>query len=86
MTITLLPERAVGGRSYAAVTDAGALQAFRELRRLEGIIPALEPAHALAGILQTAPDRRAGEVLLVCLSGWGDKGMEQAAAMIGNLA
>ncbi|HWX74370.1 MAG TPA: pyridoxal-phosphate dependent enzyme, partial [Solirubrobacteraceae bacterium] len=54
---------------YEAVTDAQALEAFRELARLEGIIPALETAHALAWVLA----REDGELDLVCLSGRGDK-------------
>ena len=54
---------------YEAVTDAQALEAFGELARLEGIIPALETAHALAWVL--AQER--GELDLVCLSGRGDK-------------
>ena len=52
-----------------AVTDEQALAAFRELARLEGIIPALETAHALAWVL----DQPDGELDLVCLSGRGDK-------------
>jgi tryptophan synthase beta chain len=58
-----------GRARYEAVTDEQALEAFRELTRLEGIIPALETAHALAWVL--AQD--AGELDLVCLSGRGDK-------------
>jgi tryptophan synthase beta chain len=58
-----------GRARYEAVTDAQALEAFRELTRLEGIIPALETAHALAWVLA----QRAGELDLVCLSGRGDK-------------
>jgi tryptophan synthase beta chain len=54
---------------YVAVTDAQALDAFRTLARLEGIIPALETAHALAWTLA----QRDGELDLVCLSGRGDK-------------
>ena len=58
-----------GRARYEAVTDAQALEAFGELARLEGIIPALETAHALAWVL--AQER--GELDLVCLSGRGDK-------------
>ena len=58
-----------GRARYEAVTDEQALRAFGELTRLEGIIPALETAHALAWVL-ARPD---GELDLVCLSGRGDK-------------
>jgi tryptophan synthase beta chain len=61
---------------YVAVTDTQALAAFRELARLEGIIPALETAHALAWVL--AQDE--GELDLVCLSGRGDKDLAEVLA------
>jgi tryptophan synthase beta chain len=61
--------RDAGRARYEAVTDAQALEAFRELTRLEGIIPALETAHALAWVLA----QEEGELDLVCLSGRGDK-------------
>jgi tryptophan synthase beta chain len=59
--------------SYVAVTDEQALAAFRELARLEGIIPALETAHALAWTLA----QREGTLDLVCLSGRGDKDLAE---------
>ncbi len=62
-----------GRARYVAVTDAQALEAFRVLARLEGIIPALETAHALAWVL-AEPD---GELDLVCLSGRGDKDLAE---------
>jgi tryptophan synthase beta chain len=62
-----------GRARYVAVTDAQALEAFRALARLEGIIPALETAHALAWVL-AEPD---GELDLVCLSGRGDKDLAE---------
>jgi tryptophan synthase beta chain len=58
-----------GRARYEAVTDAQALAGFRELTRLEGIIPALETAHALAWLLA----QQHGELDLICLSGRGDK-------------
>jgi tryptophan synthase beta chain len=61
---------------YVAVTDAQALAAFRELARLEGIIPALETAHALAWVLA----QNDGELDLVCLSGRGDKDLAEVLA------
>jgi tryptophan synthase beta chain len=62
-----------GRARYVAVTDLEALAAFREVARLEGIIPALETAHALAWVL-TQPE---GELDLVCLSGRGDKDLAE---------
>jgi tryptophan synthase beta chain len=68
--------RDIGRAEYVAVTDAEAVAAFKLCSRLEGIMPALEPAHALhhAGLLagRLGPDGR----VLVCLSGRGDKDME----------
>ena len=66
-----------GRARYVAVTDADALAAFREITRLEGIIPALETAHALAWVLA-----QQGEGLdLVCLSGRGDKDLAEVLGM-----
>jgi tryptophan synthase beta chain len=65
--------RDTGRARYVAVTDAQALAAFRELARLEGIIPALETAHALAWVL-AEPE---GELDLLCLSGRGDKDLAE---------
>ena len=65
-----------GRARYVAVTDAEAVAAFRALARLEGIIPALETAHALAWILA----QPAGELDLVCLSGRGDKDLAEVLA------
>ncbi len=62
-----------GRASYEAVTDTAALAAFREISRLEGIIPALESAHALAWTLAQSD----GELDLVCLSGRGDKDLAE---------
>jgi tryptophan synthase beta chain len=62
-----------GRARYVAVTDEQALAAFAELTRLEGIIPALETAHALAWVL--AQDD--GKLDLVCLSGRGDKDLAE---------
>jgi tryptophan synthase beta chain len=68
--------RDTGRARYEAVTDAQALAAFREVTRLEGIIPALETAHALAWTL-AQPE---GELDLVCLSGRGDKDLAEVLA------
>jgi tryptophan synthase beta chain len=61
---------------YTAVTDAAAIDAARTLARLEGIIPALESAHALAGLITRAPRMRRDELVIFNLSGRGDKDME----------
>jgi tryptophan synthase beta chain len=68
-----------GRARYEAVTDADALRAFRELARLEGILPALEPSHALACLLAN-PDR-SGSLDLVTLSGRGDKDLAEVLAL-----
>jgi tryptophan synthase beta chain len=65
-----------GRARYVAVTDRDALRAFREVARLEGIIPALETAHALAWVLA----QEQGEIDLVCLSGRGDKDLAEVLA------
>jgi tryptophan synthase beta chain len=68
-----------GRASYRAITDAQAMEAFSLLCRTEGIIPAIESAHALAGALQVGRDLGPGSVLLVNLSGRGDKDVDIAA-------
>jgi tryptophan synthase beta chain len=74
-----------GRASYRAVTDAEAMDAFSMLCQTEGIIPAIESAHALAGALQVGPELGGGAVLVVNLSGRGDKDMEIAARWFGHL-
>jgi len=76
-----------GRARYEAVTDADALRAFRELARLEGIVPALEPAHAIAWLLAEqgrAPTDPAG-FDVVCLSGRGDKDMAEVSTLLDQL-
>jgi tryptophan synthase beta chain len=65
-----------GQVEYTVVVDGRALAAFAELCRSEGIIPALESAHALAWVLDNAPSLPAGGQVVVNLSGRGDKDME----------
>ncbi|MBI3935715.1 MAG: tryptophan synthase subunit beta [Betaproteobacteria bacterium] len=72
-----------GRAEYAAVTDDEALRAFNDLCRLEGIIPALESAHALAYSAKIAPRMRPDQILLVNLSGRGDKDMHTVAEKMG---
>jgi tryptophan synthase beta chain len=62
------------------VTDAAALAAFGALARLEGIIPALETAHAVAWLLAARGRWAADDVVLLCVSGRGDKDVAQVAA------
>ncbi len=68
-----------GRAQYVSVTDEEALEAFHTLSDLEGIIPALESAHAIAHVLKIAPAYRERGPLLVCLSGRGDKDVEHVA-------
>ncbi len=72
-----------GRAQYVAVTDAEALQAFHELTRVEGIIPALESSHALAYIAKLAPTMDADQTIVVNLSGRGDKDIQTVAALEG---
>jgi tryptophan synthase beta chain len=69
---------------YTHVGDAEALEAARVLARTEGIIPALEPAHALAEVIKRAPEMRRDQIILVNLSGRGDKdlGIFQSAGIL----
>ncbi|HEY7683915.1 MAG TPA: tryptophan synthase subunit beta [Gemmatimonadales bacterium] len=69
---------------YEAVTDAEALDAFQALCRLEGIIPALETAHALAWLERSRGRWQAHHVVLVCLSGRGDKDVAHVAKLLGT--
>ncbi|WP_276299955.1 tryptophan synthase subunit beta [Halorussus lipolyticus] len=73
--------QAVGRCDYRAVEDDAALDAFRTLSEKEGIIPALESSHAVALARDLAQDMDEDDVILVNLSGRGDKDMEQAAEM-----
>jgi tryptophan synthase beta chain len=72
-----------GRASYVAVTDEEALQAFHDLTRIEGIIPALESSHALAYAAKLAREMTPEQLLLVNLSGRGDKDMHTVAAREG---
>jgi len=74
-----------GRASYRAVTDTEAMDAFATLCRTEGIIPAIESAHALAGALQFGPELGADGLLLVNLSGRGDKDVDIAARWFGHV-
>jgi tryptophan synthase beta chain len=67
---------------YTSITDAQALEAFQLLSRLEGIIPALESSHAIAELIRLAPDLEKDSVVIVNLSGRGDKDVNQVAELI----
>ena len=66
----------LGRAEYSSVTDEEAIEAARTLARIEGIIPALESAHAVAGLIQRAPRMKSGETVILNVSGRGDKDME----------
>src|SRR5271156_4430191 len=65
-----------GRAEYTAVTDDDAIQAARTFSRVEGIIPALESAHAIAELIRRAPKMKKDEIVILNLSGRGDKDME----------
>ncbi len=75
----------LGRAEYRPVTDAEAMAAFRLLCRTEGIIPAIESAHAVAGALELGTELGDGAVIVVNLSGRGDKDVETAAKWFGLL-
>jgi len=68
---------------YSYATDTEALDAFLSLAKLEGIIPALESAHAVAGAIQRAPTMSKDAIIIINLSGRGDKDVTQAAQKLG---
>jgi tryptophan synthase beta chain len=72
-----------GRASYATVTDDEALEGFKLLSEVEGIIPALESAHAISHVAKIAPKMKPEEIIVVCLSGRGDKDVLQVAEMMG---
>jgi tryptophan synthase beta chain len=73
----------IGRAQYRAITDAQAMEAFALLCRTEGIIPAIETAHALAGAIQIGKELGPQATLLINLSGRGDKDVATAAAYFG---
>jgi tryptophan synthase beta chain len=73
----------IGRAEYRPVTDAEAMEAFALLCRTEGIIPAIESAHALAGAMVLGRELGEGALLLVNLSGRGDKDVETASRWFG---
>ena len=73
----------IGRAQYRAITDAQAMEAFALLCRTEGIIPAIETAHALAGAMQVGKELGPNATILINLSGRGDKDVATAAAYFG---
>ena len=73
-----------GRVTYLSATDQEALDAFHLVSKLEGIIPALEPAHALARVFDVAQDRPQDHLMVVNISGRGDKDLGQIAALAGK--
>jgi tryptophan synthase beta chain len=72
-----------GRAQYVAVGDEAALKAYVTLARTEGILPALEPAHALAYAMELAPNLKRDEIIIVNLSGRGDKDLETVLGWMG---
>jgi len=72
-----------GRAKYVAINDDEALQAFHDLTKIEGIMPALESSHALAYATTLAPQMRKDEIIIVNLSGRGDKDIETVATLEG---
>lgn len=68
-----------GRAEYVNITDTEALEGFHALTRMEGIIPALESSHAMAYTMKLAPAMKKDEIIIVCLSGRGDKDMQTMA-------
>ncbi len=71
-----------GRAEYVNVTDSEALEAFQFLSRAEGIIPALESAHAIAHAMRFIPTLGKNEIVVICLSGRGDKDVSQVARLL----
>ncbi|MFK0166038.1 tryptophan synthase subunit beta [Rhizobium sp. NPDC090279] len=73
----------IGRAEYVPIMDHEALEAFQTLTRLEGIIPALEPSHALAEVIKRAPKMGKDEIILMNLSGRGDKDIFTVGKILG---
>lgn len=74
--------KSIGRAKYVAVNDKEALEGFRLLSESEGIIPALEPAHAIFYLKKLAAQIKKGSLVIVCLSGRGDKDAEEVSAKL----
>nr|MDO8079555.1 tryptophan synthase subunit beta [Candidatus Freyarchaeota archaeon] len=76
--------KSIGRAQYASATDEEAVNAFLELSKKEGIIPALEPSHALAFAMKLAPTLTRDKIIVVTISGRGDKDTEVVAKYLGE--
>ena len=72
-----------GRVTYVPATDKEAIEAFQLLTRIEGIIPALEPAHALAHVIKLAPTMAKDQIIVMNLCGRGDKDVFTVAKHLG---
>ena len=77
--------QSIGRIDYAFATDDEALNAFQVLSQTEGIIPALESSHGIAHVLKIAPEMSANEIIIVNLSGRGDKDVNQVQEMLDEM-
>ena len=73
-----------GRAEYVSITDSEALEGFKTLAETEGILPALESAHAIAYVMKLAPDLPSDQIIVINLSGRGDKDVETAARFLGG--
>ena len=78
--------KATGRVQYESVTDREALDAFHLMSRMEGILPALESSHAIAATLRLAATRKPEEIIVVCLSGRGDKDAAEIERLTSELS
>lgn len=76
--------RDIGRVEYSYATDTEALDAFQRMAQLEGIIPALESSHAVAYAMKVAPTMKKDQLILINLSGRGDKDVEEVARVLGK--
>ena len=74
----------IGRAEYVPIMDTEALEAFQLLTRLEGIIPALEPSHAIAEVMKRAPKMAKDQIILMNLSGRGDKDVMTVGKILGH--
>jgi tryptophan synthase beta chain len=72
-----------GRAEYVAISDDEAMEGFQTLTREEGILPALESAHAIAQVMKLAPTLPKEQTIVVCLSGRGDKDIHTVAKIMG---
>jgi tryptophan synthase beta chain len=73
-----------GRAEYVSISDDEALEAFQFLSRMEGIIPALESSHAIAYVMKIAPKMKSDQIVVVNLSGRGDKDVNSVAELLGG--